>query len=235
MNISRYCYRITFLILISCLNTYAQIPKRQFEKGWFDSTQYSQYQNYKKIPIEIRPQVLIALSFYPELSDTKIIFRFRKRISPLASRPRLWSTFRKSKNRTYIITISTESTPKLTSILFLNLPYNAQIGVLGHELGHITEYKNKSAWHLLGLYLKLLKAENVNEFEFKTDRICIEHGLGYQLYDWSQFVRQELDILEWKGAGDFYSSNDEEVTKQRYMNPQTIEKFMESNSIYLKN
>lgn len=234
MNRSGYLFRVTFLLLISYLNTYAQVPNRKYDEHSYDPTRYSKYKKHKKIPTEITPQVLLALSFYPELSDAKIIFRYRKRKTPLSSRPRIWSTFRKRKNRTYVITISIKSNTKLTPILFSKLPYNAQIGVLGHELSHITEYKNKDTWELLVLYLKLLKAENVNEFEFKTDRTCIEHGLGYQLHDWSQYVRQTLDIPEWRGASE--ANNNRKTNNQdlRYMNPETIKNYISKNSIYNK-
>ncbi len=232
MKLSGYLCVTTFLIIGTHSNGYAQIPNRQFDEGAFDSTQYSQYQNHKKIPNEIKPQVLIALSFYPELSDTKIIFRYRKRKTPLASRPRITSTFRKKENRTYVITISKKSNAKLTPILFPNLPLNAQIGVLGHELGHITEYKNKNTWQLLGLYLRLLNSENVNEFEFNTDHTTIAHGLGYQLYDWSQYVRKVLNISEWRGASDTNHSKKVDYMKQRYMNPLTVQSHIRSNDIY---
>ena len=232
MNISGYLFRVTLLLLISHLNTYGQVPNRKFYEHAYDSTRYSKNRNHKKIQTEITPQVLLALSFYPELSDTKIIFRYRKRKTPLSSRPRIWSTFRKRKNRTYIITISTKSNTKLTPILFSNLTYNAQIGVLGHELGHITEYKNKDTWQLLGLYLRLLNAENVNEFEFKTDRTCIEHGLGYQLHEWSQYVRLALDVPEWRGASDAIYGKKTSTQELRYMNPETIKNYISKNSIY---
>lgn len=229
-----YVYGATFLLFISCVHIYAQVPNRKFEKNAYNSIRYSKYGNNKKIPNEVKPQVLLALSFYPELSNTKIIFRYRKRKTPLSSRPQIWSTFKKRKNRTYVISISTKSTLKLTPILFSNLPYNAQIGVLGHELAHITEYNSKNSWQLLGLYLKLLKAENVDEFEFNTDLTCIEHGLGYQLHDWSQYVRQALHIPEWRGASKANYNKKSKLQNLRYMNPSTIKSTMSNYSIYEK-
>lgn len=222
------------LFLLSISNAKAQVPIRNFEGKVFDADQYAEFAANKKIPEAIKSQTLRALSFYPELKNVHIIFRFRKRRTPLSSRPQVLSTFKKRKNRKYVITISTKSNKNLDPILFFNLPYNAQIGVLGHELGHITEYDTMRTGQLLTLIFKLFNSQYTDEFEFNTDLIGIEHGLGYQLYDWSQYVRSALDIPEWRGADDFYSSNDEKVTKQRYMNPKSIEKFMESNSIYHK-
>lgn len=223
-----------FFILLSISNAKAQAPIKNFNRNGFDAGQYSDFAANKKLPEAIQSQVLRALSFYPELKNVHIIFRFRKRRTPLSSRPQVLSTFKKRKNRKYVITISTKSNKKLAPILFFNLPYNAQIGVLGHELGHITEYDTMRTGQLLTLIFKLLNPKYTDEFEFNTDLIGINHGLGYQLYDWSEYVRSALDIPEWRGAYDDYSVKQRALTKQRYMNPQTIEKFMESNSIYLK-
>lgn len=234
MNRRSCLYGMTFLLLLTDLMVAAQVPRTQFNELAYNPHQYSQYWNHKKIPEEIIPQVLIALSFYPELGDTKIVLRYRKRKTPLASRPRVWSTFRKRKNRTYVITLSTKSNTILTPILFSNLSYNAQIGVLGHELGHITGYKNKDTWQLLGLYIRLLNAKNVNDFEFNTDRTCIEHGLGYQLSNWSQYVRQTLDIPEWRGASVANYGKKTSTQELRYMNPETIAEIISKNSIYDK-
>ena len=221
-----------FLLLLSISNAKAQVPIKNFDGKVFDADQYSEFISNKKIPESIRSQALRALSFYPELKNTHIIFRFRKRRTPLSSRPQVLSTFKKKENRKYVITISTKSNKKLAPILFFNLPYNAQIGVLGHELGHITTYDTMHTGQLLSLIFKLLSSKYTDEFEFNTDLIGINHGLGYQLLDWSKYVRSALDIPEWRGADDFYSSNDEGVIKQRYMNPQTIERFILSNPIY---
>ncbi|SDF21862.1 hypothetical protein SAMN05421636_1211 [Pricia antarctica] len=223
-----------FLFLLSISNAKAQVTIKNFDSKVFDADQYFEFTTNKKIPKAIQSQALRALSFYSELKTSHIIFRFRKRITPLSSKPQVLSTFKKRKNRKYVITISTKSNKKLDPILFFNLPYNAQIGVLGHELAHISEYDTMNTAQLITLIFKLLNSKYTDQFEFNTDLIGINHGLGYQLYDWSQYVRSALDIPEWRGADDFYPSNDEEVTKQRYMNPQTIEKFMESNSIYHK-
>ncbi len=212
--------------------SYAQTPIKQFVKEHHDSLVYPKFAHRKIIPKEIREQALIALYFYPELKDVDVVFRYRKTITPLSSRPQVLSAFKKSKNRTYIITISTKSNKKLSPILLSNLPYNAQIGVLGHELGHVAYYNGKNTGQLLGLFYKIWNTKFVDKFEFNTDLIAIDHGLGYQLYDWSAYVRSVLNVPEWRGASDKYPTKEEVEPNQRYMNPETIEKFMESKTIY---
>lgn len=215
-----------FYFIFFGISVTAQTPVKQFAVNEYNNDLYFIYKNKKKIPDEIKSQALIALSFYPELENRHITFRFRKRTTPLSSRPRLFSLFKRKKNRRYVITISTKTTSRLEPILLMNLPFNAQIGVLGHEIGHIVEYNQKKNLQIIGLAFKLLNSKYVNSFEFNTDSIAIEHGLGSQLHDWSSYVRKALDIEEWKGAVGTSSTN------QRYMNPETIEKEMESYSIY---
>ncbi len=228
-------YCIFGIFLCICVHLTAQMPVKHFQKDTFDSLKYAAFETNKKIPGEIRPQALIALSHYPELRETKIIFRLRKRKTPLASRPQVWSVFKKRKNRTYIITISTRSSEALTPILFSKLPYNAQIGVLGHELGHTRYYSSKNTLQLIGLPFKLLKSKNTDAFEFNTDRISIEHGLGYQLYAWSSYVREVLNISEWRGASEDLLAEEGPAIDQRYMNPETITRYMDSYPIYENN
>ena len=40
----------------------------------------------------------------------------------------------------------------------------------------------------------------VDKFESRTDLICINHGLGYQLLDWSKSIRENLKVVNWRGA-----------------------------------
>ena len=213
---------------------YGQTPQVEFHPEDFQISEYEKYSFRKKIPEEIRAQVLIALSYYPQLKDTRIKFRFKKRKTPLTSRPRIMHIFLPKKWRTYVITLSTETTESFAPILFFRLPYNAQIGVLGHEIAHILEYKTLTSFQLIGLGFKLGNPHFTDQFEFKTDERTIANGLGYQLCGWSVFVRKSLGIVEWKGASETLESGNVPEANQRYMNPQTIQKYMARNPLYKK-
>ncbi len=219
-----------FVLYIWVGNT--QKPVKKFDSLSYNSKLYVDYATNKKIPESIRPQVLTALSFYPELKEAKIIFRFKKRKTPLTSRPRIFSVFKEKKKRTYVITISSETKRHLAPILFSKLPYNAQVGVLGHEIGHVVEYNEKSSLQIIGLSFKLFNSAFVDSFEFKTDKRTVEHGLGYQLLDWSIFVRKALNITEWKGASKELSVGNKLEVNQRYMNPATIGAYIKNSEVY---
>ena len=87
----------------------------------------------------------------------------------------------------------------------------------------------------MGLGFKLGKPSFVDRFEFETDKRTINQGLGYQLLDWSVFVRKALGIIEWKGASEALESGNVPEANQRYMNPETIKKYVAQNPLYSTN
>ncbi|WP_132219338.1 hypothetical protein [Mariniflexile fucanivorans] len=189
----------------------------------------SEFGNHKTVIADYEKQMLIALSYFPELKDVKIVFRLRNRKTPLATRPTFFSMFCSAKKRTYVITISKKSTNYLNTIIFKNLNYNAQIGVLGHELSHISDYLNKGFGKMVVIAKnELLSPTEVDKREFNTDLDCINHGLGFQLLDWSINVRENLKRANWLGAVNL--SNDEK--SERYMNPSTIMEVLSKHPLY---
>ncbi|MDI1356317.1 MAG: hypothetical protein PSX36_15480 [bacterium] len=224
--------KLVIILLIFCSASIlsAQFPVQCLSAAQGQALCDTNLGNRKTIPEEIKSQVLNALSCYPELKESKIIFQFRNRITPLSTRPRLMGLIRKRKQRTYIITISKNTIKQIRPILFKNLPYNAQIGVLGHELAHLVEFNNKTSFQLIRLFFKKFKSSNTDRFEFNTDLACINHGLGFQLFDWSKYVRESLQIKEWKGAA---SDGNAEKLNQRYMNPETINLYIKKNDLYM--
>lgn len=94
---------------------------------------------------------------------------------------------------------------------------------MGHELSHVCDFHSMSLWRLLRTGIGHLSSSFLDRFEYRTDSICISHGMGNELLAWSIFVRQALHITNWRGAGNIHISNSD---KERYMNPSTIEKYL---------
>lgn len=151
----------------------------------------ARYGNNKRLPKGFELQALIALSHYPRLRDTKIDFIIDDVSIPLSSRPH-WSTLlRSAKNRTYQVIIDSELIGSRDVLLLKNQPFNAQIGILGHELAHTVYYLDRSFFGILRDALCQLSDCRI-DFERATDRRLIDHGLGWQRFDHASFVRGRL-------------------------------------------
>jgi hypothetical protein len=225
--------QVAFLILSMNHTIHAQRIVKNFSANSFSSQELDSIKiNYGKnkiIPAPYETQILIALSYFPELKNTTIEFRLKKTNTPLSSKPKLFGLLQSAKKRKYIITISEETNLRLEPILFKKLNFNAQIGVLGHELSHVSDYMTKGFSKMTNLLLiEIFSKKQVDKFESRTDNICINHGLGYQLLDWSKSVRENLKIDYWRGADNVQNM----TKKERYLNPETIVKTINTLSIY---
>ena len=192
-----------------------------FKKDSLERVRFDTVYN-KTIPDKFALQIKTALQYYPTLRDTRIVFKVKKTPTPLAAAPTVLSVFRKKSKRTYVITISSKSTAFLNKIILDSLNFNAQIGVLGHEISHILEFKDKNTGFFIGLLFRQLSPKAMDIFEYNTDKRCIEQGLGYQLLAWSQDVRRKLHVEN------FNRANSSKMQKrERYMHPTTIERFIQ--------
>lgn len=187
-------------------------PMRTYDRA-DDSLQLAdlraEFGRHKTIPAEIELQALRALSHYPELRDVQVEFVFCKQKTAHSSQPKISSMFRAAKHRRYQIRVSTVVPDFYTAGMQSQLPYNAQIGVLGHELAHTTQYLQRGFLGLLGDGMRYGCSGNyVVRTEHHTDQVAIDHGLGWQLLAWSRIARP---LLEQAGRG------------QNYMLPSEIE------------
>lgn len=215
--------------------SYGQTVRRTFEGIDFGQTYYDsllkEYGSGKKLPDGYTNQTLQALAYFPELKNVRIVFRIRRISSPLMVRPSIASSvFRSPARRTYIIFISSHS-PAVDSILMKNLPLDAQIGVIGHELSHVSYFIHVGRVQMIKVGLGNFSAKFLNRIEFETDRATIEHGLGWQLLKWSELVRVKLKLERWRGA-DEYLEGKTSQPRQRYMNPESIRAVMQQCPIY---
>jgi hypothetical protein len=151
-------------------------------------------------------------------------FRIRESYSTLKTRPTLLSMFTPKGHRSYVITISNKTVQKLSPITFEHLPENARVGILGHELSHVVDFSKKTMWQAFKTAIGHLSKHYIDSLEYLTDKICIQHGLGKELEAWSSYIRSTMHTQYWRGAN-FVNKGDNHY--ERYMNPSTIEKYME--------
>lgn len=169
------------------------------------------------------PYANFVSKYFIELTSNKISIIIKRKQSPLSTMPSVWNIFRKKKNWRFKIYISNKSTKRLNKILFDSLGINAQVGVLGHEFSHIQDFVRHNRWYMFKVVFWHLSTAKTDSFEYQTDLICIQQGLGFQLLSWSKEVREKLDITLWKGA-----SNSSTLSRERYMNPSTICKYIKT-------
>ena len=194
-------------------------PVRTFsEKEQIQNLSYltKTFGNSKSLPEGFELQALLALSHFPELLDIQIRFILADVGIPLSSRPYWRSMLNSSKKRIYHIVIDgyqelginekTEEERKREkerkiqissdrgrqALLLKNQPFNAQIGIIGHELAHTAYYLDRSFFGILKDALCQLGKCRI-AFERNTDLRLIDHGLGWQRYDHALFVRSRLN------------------------------------------
>ena len=168
------------------------------------------YGENKELPEGYELQALLALSHFPELADVRIRFVVDDVDIPLSSRPHWASMLNSAKNRTYLVVIDSDRDGGRNALLLKNQPFNAQIGIIGHELAHTVYYLDRSLFGIVGDALCQLSDCRV-EFERATDRRLITYGLGWQRFDHALFVRtrllgSEAEAMAVEGGGGAYMS-----------------------------
>jgi hypothetical protein len=153
--------------------------REQFE----DKREYlrQEFGKNKIIPAEIELEALVALSKYPELRDTRIEFIFKNQPEIMRVRPKSHITFKKKANRTFRIYM-TSNKDQCRGITLDQIPFNALIGVFGHELAHVMDFKDRTSLeYVVGSFKYSLSKEYRAKVERATDIVTVNHGLGYQL------------------------------------------------------
>lgn len=190
-------------------------------KGKEDSLR-ALYGKNKSYPKKYEIAILLALSHYPELENTKITFQLNHGYIPLISRPKISSVVNGKRKRHYKIFISEENQFAYNSIMLKNIPFNAQIGIIGHELGHTVSYLDLKLTDFLTLGINYIFKKYRASFEKDTDRRAIMHGLGWQLLDYVNYTRNLPEMEEAQVAW----------IDQFYLNNKHIYAFMKKTGLY---
>lgn len=151
------------------------------------------------IPKSIEEEAKIALSHYPELKDVPIHFKFKKNIhkSTMQAQPVFGSLFKPKNKRKYLILISEKVKIADTTYYTKDMPSNILIGWLGHELGHIMDYKNRSSIDLLGFGIGYLFSKSfIKKAERTADTFAVAHGMEEYILETKDFILNRSDISE---------------------------------------
>ncbi|WP_121667511.1 hypothetical protein [Mesonia aquimarina] len=169
----------------------------------------------KEIPKSIEKQVEKALSFYPELKETPISFKFKKSIkkSTMQAQPRYESFLRSKKNRSYIILISEKFHIEDEEFHITDVEDDVLIGWIGHELGHVMDYRDRSTLGMLIFGIKyLFSKRHIKEVERAADTFAVKHGMYQYILATKNFILNNTSI----------SPTYKARIKRLYMSPEEI-------------
>jgi len=143
------------------------------------------YYNCRNIPQEYEIAFYTAVSHYPELKDYTIEIKPKFLHFTMAARP---ATRLFSNRNSRVYRIYTNVNKNSGGILAATLTYNQKVGIIGHELGHVLDYTHKSLCQLINTGIGYMFVSYRRKMEKNTDLEAIRHGLGWQLYDYKDFL-----------------------------------------------
>lgn len=192
-------YIVLFFLVMNLISLSQHIHSvREIDKNKYASEikeLEKKYGKNKVMPEKYMLQILIALSYFPELKETHITFKEAKISTTLNARPKITSVlFNKRKNRKYIVRINNSSKDSIVTID--EVPFNATIGLFGHEFSHFADYMNRGTIGIIKRAYSYTKASLKERFEKEIDLHTINRGLGWQLYDWAYYVLYSSDASE---------------------------------------
>ena len=151
----------------------------------------------KIIPKSIAEEVAVALSYYPELKDTPIEFRFKEKIkkSFMQAQPKFLGIFKNKKNRAYFVMISESFQIENESFSISEVPSDVLIGWIGHELGHIMDYQERSGFNLIQFGIGYLTSHKfIKEAERAADTFAVSHGMGDYILATKDFILNHAQL-----------------------------------------
>jgi len=98
------------------------------------------------------------------------------------------------------------------SIDWRDLSFNAIVGWIGHELGHVLHYSHRSSGGIMFVGMKYAVPGYRRKMERFTDQLAIQHQLGYALYEGVEYT------LKSSQASEHYKQSQEKF----YLNPEEI-------------
>lgn len=174
---------ILFMFLSSNSKTYAKVL----------------YEGNKEIPMEIYEEVKTALSFYPELKETSIDFKIKKSLNKsfMKAQPKFLSVFKGRNKRSYKILISDKFIVDGLSLSLTDLPKDVLVGWIGHELGHIMDYRERSTFNLIWFGIKyMISGPFIRKAEYLADYHAVSHGMADFILKTKRYILNHSDLSE---------------------------------------
>ena len=214
MNLVMFLVSFILTMHSNAQNSYQQfyLKRESFEDDL--SALRNEFGNKKIFPAEIEMECLAALSFYPELKNTDIEFRFGNLNFTMISKPKFKSILKDRTQRQYVIIIQKPGSSK-NNLEWKSLSFNAMVGWIGHELGHVLHYSHKSSGGIMFVGIKYAVPGYRRKMERFTDQLAIQHNLGYALYEGVDYTINSSHASEHykNNQGKFYLHTEEIIAR----------------------
>lgn len=157
----------------------------------FTQVTFAQNKTNKTIPPELQKPIEEALSYFPELNNYTIEFKFRKKLKNrvMQAQPKIKTLFRNKSKRHYKIAMSRNLAMKDTLMTLIQLPHDILVGWFAHELGHIMDYKDRSSFNLIGFGINYLTSTPfLKKSEKRADLLAANNGCAQELIKTKRFI-----------------------------------------------
>ncbi|MCM4161618.1 hypothetical protein FHG64_05685 [Antarcticibacterium flavum] len=157
------------------------------------------HDNNKIIPENILEEATIALSHYPELEDVEIEFRYKNKMKKalMQAQPKMGNLFKGKKDHSYYVFISSKFLLENKEFSIDNIPSEVLIGWLGHELGHIMDYRERSSLELAKFGVRYITSDNfIRKAERTADTYAINHGMGNYVFATKDFILNHSNLSD---------------------------------------
>ena len=171
------------------------------------------YGKNKQLVTEYELASLIALSYFPELNQQRVQFKLNSINSTARTTVTFFSLFRKM-NKQFVIYINDDI--QQTGMLLCQAPFDAQVAAIAHELAHVVDFKNRNFLGMARWGSHYLFEKDISKIERDADKMVIEHGLGWQLYNWAYFILNHSDS----------DKRYLKMRKERYLLPNEIKEYI---------
>lgn len=178
----------------------------------------------KIIPESINKEAIEALTFFPELYDTAIEFKFKDDIkkSTMQAQPRFASFFKAKENREYMILISRSIQIEGENFTMDDIPSDVKVGWIGHELGHVMDYRERTNFGMLIFGVKyLFSSTHIKEVERAADTYAIAHGMGDYILKTKNFILDNANLSE----------KYKERIRRLYISPEEVMELINENKV----
>ena len=156
----------------------------------------------KGLPRGFEVAAAIACSAFPELKDVRVDMILTDGGAPMESTVNIASLLGPRKNRRYRILLNDAKDSYFDPILLRSLPFDAQVGILAHELGHVVYYHKLNVLQFGKWGVEYLRDEDFRAaHERTTDLMPVYHGLGSQIWQYAWYVRYDSSCTAFYARG----------------------------------